>query len=469
MRRRDLAAFVAAGILATAGVLTMPLGAQATEGPGVAAVVDEPTDGPSETPAPSPTGEPTPSEGPTPTDDPEPTDPDPTDPPTGEPEPSPTPTPSEDPDGSGEVEVDDAVFTWSMSEQTNARSHNPLAINFMSAGEANPGRGGIHLPRGKWKASQGKATIQKRTKAGRWRTATWDGLRTDADGNSIGLYGPFSGHRVQLTGGTGTVDPGADDAKLSWKGTWTVVYYSGNTVFTLTDPVLEVQDGKGELRARGGGWAADRVDLDEWNPVTPEVVPVVTFSKVDVTDEGLVVEPDYAGVQVEGSVPQKRSGDAWGSFPQEFISFLEPMGTDQFWYSTGLQSDWTKVPTPIRVGWQGAEPETPAPTKPRPPQPEPSNPVTTAPPVIPAPVPQLPTPSLPTSVPQLPAAAPLTAETPWQAFGATGTATQVTAAAPQDLRLTSASSSTTPWVVGGAFLLGAALLLLVPVSGRSTR
>ncbi|QCC77893.1 hypothetical protein [Nocardioides daphniae] len=192
-------------------------------------------------------------------------------------------------------------------------------------------------------------------------------------------------------------------------------------------------------------------------------VPVVTLSDVDVTAAGLVVTPDYAGHVVEGTVPQKRTGEHWGAFPQEFVTFLEPMGTDQFWYSTGLQSDWTKLPTPIRVAVAGTTVKEPPPA-PKPERADPTNAVT----LPPAPTGPVAAPALPGQVPMadLPAVG---APDPTSYGTSLGPVSVEAAAAVDDVRLASARASHTPWVVGGVLLLGAALLLLVPVRGRVAR
>ncbi|WP_110241686.1 hypothetical protein [Nocardioides gilvus] len=399
---------------------------------------------------------------------------------------TPAPSPSEAPQESGVRRVDDAVFAWSISQQSNAQSHNPLTNNFLSAGAADPGRGGMVLSSRRWSAQTDHVEIQKVDAAGTWRQATWEGLGTDANGTPIGLYGPFSGHRVRITHGSGTLDPGNDDATVQWRGTFTVVYYGGNTVFTLTDPKLTVTGGVGRLTATGGGWASDRFDPTVWEAVEPREVPVVELRDVDVTETGLEVTPGYRGVPVTGPESQVRSGADWGSFPQEFVSFLEPMGASQFWYSTGLQSDWTKLPQPIAVGWQGAEPESPRSTTPAPTQ-TPQNPVKTAPPVStarPTPAPSstsAPPPSKQPDVPVLaradsaqPPPAPSSGNLPPgggsdELLGQAASPLQVSSVASEAAPPATPQTLSTAWAVGGALLLAAALLLLVPTAPRRPR
>src|SRR5690606_6530268 len=143
------------------------------------------------------------------------------------------------------------------------------------------------------------------------------------------------------------------------------------------------------------------------------------------------------------------------------------LGIDQFWYSTGLNSDWTKAPTPVAVGWQGVEPRVPGPTDaPTPAPPEPSNPVIVPPATFPGG--SLPTPTGAAAPPAPltgPAAAPvaLTGRT----YRLAGQPTQVTATAAGET-LRAAERSPVWWFAGGVLLVGAAVLLLFPTGRRRT-
>lgn len=396
------------------------------------------------------------------------------------------------------LSVEDAVLRWAVNNQTGARSHNPTAINFLAAGVADPGRGGVELPQGKWRAKVGNVEIQKRRAAGGWRTATWDGLGTDPTGAAIEVYGPFSGHRVSFTAGVGTVDPTTDSAHLQWEGTFTVLYYSGNSAFTLSDPTLEVTNGAGTLTAELGGWASGRDDPGVWEPVAAQRVVVADLPAVDLTDAGATVTPAYAQVQVAGTVEQVRTGEHWGSFPAPMVAALAPLGIDQFWYSTGLQSDWTKVAAPVLIGYAGQAPEdaedaeeegedgadSPGDDDKSQGKPKPSNPVRTPPATTPAPTP-VPS-SAPVAATPMPSAAP-TATEPAAGSSAADTASatlqaalaaglsrpvqvdatrSVASADARPADATSASTAAAGWWVGGALLLAAAVLLLIPAPPR---
>lgn len=452
------ASVVAAGVALT---LTLPGAAMATDDAATTGPTASPTAGPSATA--EPTGSPSPTSSPSPTGSPSPTvSPTPTPSTSASPEPSASVSPSATPSApaDGAVAITGAEFAWSMNQQSNARSHNPMAINHFGAGET-----GASLSYGEWlvtdkswRATSGNVRIEKASRAGQWRTATWAGLQTDAAGKTIQSEGPFSGHRVRLVKGKGTVDPQAEDARISWTGTWSVVYYSGNSVFTVTDPVLEVEAGAGVLTAELGGWAGARDDLSVREKVAPRRVVIATLRGVDVTAKGVDVTPRYDRVKVSGTVPQRTDEAGWGSFPQEMIAFLGPLGIDQFWYSTGLRADWTKKPAAISVAYAGGDVSSevpPVPTE----KPAPINPVTqrpTAPLLTPPSVPaQVPVPALP---PETSAA--LAPVSPVDS----GAAQHRLAAAPVAAR----AADPTGWWIGSVLLLAASGLLLFPSPRRRT-
>jgi hypothetical protein len=72
--------------------------------------------------------------------------------------------------------------------------------------------------------------------------------------------------------------------------------------------------------------------------------------------------PDYLGVEVTPvSGTQTRTGDNWGSFPQDFVTFQGLTGQSSYWYSSGGAADPKKIALPITVEWQLASPPGPAP------------------------------------------------------------------------------------------------------------
>lgn len=372
----------------------------------------------------------------------------------------PEPSESDRPETDG-VEVDNAVFRWGINNQSNARSHNPGAYNFFSAGVANPGRGGVHLLEKHWRAKSGNVLIQKWMGRKRgWRTAAWEGWKTNEAGKPTGVDRDFSLHNIVIRGGTGTIDRASGTAEIRWKGTFTVVYYSGNTIFTVTDPVLTVADGRGELTGVLGGFASERDNMSQWKPVTPVRATVATLDAVRLGKRGFSSTPAYEGVQAKGFADQVTDG-RWGAFPQSMLDFLKPLAIAQFWYSTGLATDDTKLPLPLTVSYDEADEVTPTPT------PEPSapptvdNPVNNAPPPAPQQAPQVAAPAPAAAAPGLPAEVP---ESHRQLLAAAdlGAVTPV-AASPAE----QGDPDRTWWLVG-SLLLVAALLLFIPARPRRT-
>lgn len=360
-------------------------------------------------------------------------------------------------------QLDGAVLRWGINNESSNRAFAPDTFNFLSAGRVpDPGKGGSTLPRQRWRQQAGDVAIQKWDGA-RWRPATWAGLSTDSSGRPLGspTAGTFSGHRFVFTGGTGEVDPEAGSAHLAWDGDVTVLYYSGMSLFYLSDPVLDVADGRGRLTATVQGYASSVDDPDSWAPVPPASVTVAELPDVDLSDAaGFSAEPAYLGVAVTG-VDQVTTGEHAGAFPQSFVDYMDRLGTAAFWVSSGGSTDAFKVPLPLTVGYDGsAAPPEPTPTVEPPPTQEPiDNPVVpppatvtiTAPPA-PAPVaapPPAPVPSGASTTPGadvLPAAAQLVAS-------------PQSSAAPAEPE----SGVTAVWWLGSGLLLAAALTLLIPI------
>lgn len=400
-----------------------------------------------------------------------------------EPEPTASPTPSgpttppatAEPD-EGELEVDDAVFRWGVNNESNNRAFAPGTFNFFSAGKVpDPGRGGVEIPRSRWRQARGNVGIEKWN--GRaWRPATWAGLRTDSSGQALGAptAGTFSNHTFVIRGGEGTVDPAAGAARITWDGDVTLIYYSGMSFFYLSDPVLTVANGTGRVTATVGGYASSVADPTQWAPVPSRQVTVAELPQVDLSDErGFVAEPAYRGVPVTG-VPQRTDGPDWGAFPQSFVDYMDRLGTAAFWYSSGAATDPFKVPLPVTVSYDAGS-TVPQPT----PSAQPSATEDVDPPEAVAPPPAPSAPVAPPAPPALPAVEPPVASLP-ASVPLTVSELAAFELAPRpatQLRLTSAGAvdaspdaARTPWLwwSGGAVLLLAAVLLLLP-AGRPGR
>lgn len=378
------------------------------------------------------------------------------------------PAMAEEDEPSTVVQLDDAVLRWGVNNESSNRAYAPRTYNFFSAGRVpDPGEGGETVPQSRWKPSSGAVQIQK-WNGSTWRRATWAGLSTDSDGNPLGspTAGVFSNHRFVVSGGTGEVDSDAGTAHVEWNGDLTILYYSGMSMVYVSDPVLDVADGRGTLTATVQGFASSVDDPEIWEPVEPATVTLADLPDVDLSDErGLTATPAYLGVKVDGL--GQVTGDRYsGSFPQSFVDYMDRLGTAPFWLSSGAATDPFKVALPLSVGFDAAV-EQPEPTPTAEPTKEPiENPVVPPPVTVtvtaqpdpavqPAPPPvELPTVSAPPTVAAvgpLPAAAQL-----------------VAAPAPAAATPTDEPTDPTPvWWLGAGLLLAAALTLLSPFRKES--
>ncbi|WP_193612102.1 hypothetical protein [Nocardioides lijunqiniae] len=464
-------AVAATALVATSGSAA-PAGTTAADEPAPTSTSPTATADPTETTSPTDA----PSE--TPTDDPTPT-PTPT---------APTPTPTDDPT-SGPFTVDDAQLRWGVNDESNNAAFAPGTFNFFSAGEVrDPGAGGQRLPlrsggatwsNGKparWSARAGEVRIEKRRPDGSYALAAFDGTSTDVAGSRLTTGGgSFSDHQVVIDGGTGTVDPAAGRATVSWKGTFTVLYYSGMTFFTVSDPQLVVTPTTARLSGTLGGYASDMNDTSTWVKVPGRRVVLADLPRAGLrlpTTGGITGTPSYLRVRHDApsaGVTQVRTGPSWGAFPASFLTAMHRLGSAAYWYSSGGSADAHKVPLPLTVSYSAGSPVT-APVDPQPtaePTAEPTQPSAPVAPAPPAPLPPA-GPGLPAQAPAVlpPGAAPAGATPP--IFDPRLPAVPVVNA--QTLPAASrATSSGHPWEwwTGSLLLLGAAALtILGNVSSR---
>ncbi|KQW45202.1 hypothetical protein ASC77_20740 [Nocardioides sp. Root1257] len=368
----------------------------------------------------------------------------------------------------GPTELDGVSLRWGLNDESSNRAFAPRTYNFFSAGRVpDPGKGGTTLPRDRWHQSTGDVEIEKWSGSA-WKPATWAGLTTDSNGAALGspTAGTFSKHRFVFGAGAGTADVAAGTAHVAWDGDVTVLYYSGMSFFTISDPVLDVADGRGTVTATVSGYASSVDDPTSWAPVPAAQVTLADLPDVTLDEDGLTAAPAYLGVTVSGA-GQAAGGASFGSFPQTFVDYMKRLGTAAFWLSSGASTDAFKVPLPLTVAFTSAEEEvepTPsvAPTKQpidNPVVPPPVTVTVTAAPVPVAPIapPVAPTlPAVPTS-----SAAALGATLPSAAQLVAAPLTSTDAVEPE-------SDATWIWWLGGGLLLVAALTLLVPV-GRPRR
>ncbi|WP_300682295.1 hypothetical protein [Nocardioides sp.] len=362
--------------------------------------------------------------------------------------------------------LDDVQLRWGVNDETNNIAY--FGANFLSAGKL-PNKGANHaVTPSEWSQRSGDVSIEKWSAGAKaYRAATWAGLTTDTSGAAItsATSGRFSGHQVVLSGGTGTIDAAAGEAEIRWTGSFTVAFYSGYSFFYVTDPVLRVRAGHGVLTATLGGFGSSQANTSVWAPLPDTVATLADLGQVDLTVErGFTVTPAYRGVAVTlpaGTAAQDRTGATWGSFPQSFVDFQAQTGLSSFWYSSGVALDANKVAAPLTVSLRADDPVVVAPTQTSTPAATVTNPVKTA-PAAPVTV---------TATATTAVLAPPAATAPAQPGGATpvtsAAGATLTQARPVEtvlaLRAATAEPAPAPawpWLIGGAALLAAALLLV---------
>ncbi|MFN3340718.1 MAG: hypothetical protein ACK40Z_13550 [Dietzia sp.] len=263
------------------------------------------------------------------------------------------------------LELTDAEFRWGLTVQSSGPSHGP-GLNFLSAGDSTSALAGsgATITEQTWRATSGNVAIEKRSASGATATATWAGTQTDQSGKPLrdAASSRYSGLEMVFGKGAGTVDAQAGTAEIEWKGTASVLYYSGLVFLSVKDPVLTVTPTKAIVTATLGGRQSSQDNPEVSLPITSRTVVIADLPRNRVElggEKGFSVTPEYLGVPYSakaGENPQTRDGNNWGSFPGEFVDFAADAGSGGFWYSTGT-SDNTKPALPIAVSWKSTEPE----------------------------------------------------------------------------------------------------------------
>ena len=274
--------------------------------------------------------------------------------------------------------VDDAVFDWSVNDESTGGSYFG-GCNFLVAGEA--GDAGSARIWNKNDANEvyptdadgnfvdGNTSIVKtndRKSTFATKCQTGDGVSVNGKINAQ-AENNHTGDRIEIKNGTGTVDPDGNNASIQWDGSWSFAYYGGMTYWTISDPKLEVKNGKGTITGTYSGYGADMDDPSIWLKLTPREGDVVEIQNgdVDVTDEGFEFTPDYLGVETdtEGRNPQapKNSENEswWGAMPQDWIDFNVETGQDSYWFTsagpaTSIQP--RKTTNPVTVEYTAKAP-----------------------------------------------------------------------------------------------------------------
>ncbi|MGO1543085.1 MAG: hypothetical protein ACTHXA_01970 [Gulosibacter sp.] len=252
--------------------------------------------------------------------------------------------------------VTDATFSWTVNVESGSRAAIPGHYNFLSAGIAgDAGASRVWKEEDNlYKAEDGNVTITKPDAEGNQVLASWDTKHLDPNGAVLGFSNP-SHNQVNITGGSGTVDPEADNAEIQWEGSFSIVYYSGLTYWSLSDIKLEVTDGVGQFTGWATGYGASMSDRTQWEALEGREIVVADLPAVDVTEDGFVVKPAYEGVAVdintETMMDQVLTGSYPGSFPQSWVDFSEFTQQSSYWYSSGGSFDHKKEAAPITVSY----------------------------------------------------------------------------------------------------------------------
>lgn len=274
------------------------------------------------------------------------------------------------PASAAESSITDAVFTWSLNNESGGGAYDG-SCNFLVAGAAgNSGssRSWTAADVGTlYKTSDANVEILKPDANGNPVAPNWDTKCDAPNGTKVTAWGAganlYTGNYVRISGGTGTTDA-AGTTTVSWTGSFTVAYYAGLTYWSASDPVLTVDAaGNGKLTATGTGFGASMEDPTKWGAIAPTQITLATFANGELTADGFQATPAYRGVEVTlGSGAQSRTGADWGAFPQDFVDFQMVTGQASYWYSSGAARDGAKVANPVRVSFTSTEeqPETPS-------------------------------------------------------------------------------------------------------------
>ncbi|AZL06575.1 LPXTG cell wall anchor domain-containing protein [Brevibacterium aurantiacum] len=277
--------------------------------------------------------------------------------------------------------VEDAVFDWSVNDESTGGSYFG-GCNFLVAGEAGDAGSAriwnrddadnVYPTDAEGNFVDGNTSIVKTN----GKKSTFDTKCRTGDGVSVNgkinaqAENNHTGDRVEIKNGTGTIDPDGDNASIQWDGSWSFAYYGGMTYWTISDPKLEVKDGKGTITGTYSGYGADMDDPSIWLKLKPREGEVVEIQngEVDVTDEGFEFTPDYLGVktETEGRNPQApksaENESWWGAMPQDWIDFNVETGQDSYWFTsagpaTSIQPRKTTNPVTVEYTAQAPAPD----------------------------------------------------------------------------------------------------------------
>lgn len=264
----------------------------------------------------------------------------------------------------GDISIVDAQFRWGLNAESGAGAFAG-GCNFLSAGRAGDvGAGGIvwTAAHDLYRASDGAVRIEKPDAGGEFRPATWADRCLDASGAPLTTASltQTSGNHVVIDGGTGTLSTDGR-LRITWKGSFTVVFYGGMTYWSVTDPVLAVDSaGNGTVTATASGYGASMEDLSRWEALPERSIVLANLSNIRTEGgSGFMTEPLYHGVAVTDAGQAERTAENqayWGSFPASFVQYQKLTGQAGYWLTTGGQRDKAKVPTTLYISYDARAP-----------------------------------------------------------------------------------------------------------------
>ncbi|MCD4557211.1 hypothetical protein [Schaalia sp. lx-100] len=278
-----------------------------------------------------------------------------------------TPAPSDEQGSSTPLEG--VKIRWGMNDESSSASFNPGTCNFLSAGTSgSKGSSAVWTEAdGLYSSQDGHVRIVKADSNGGWTQASWATRCLDRNGRQVGLQpiGWTTQSEVEISEGKGEVRSDGS-LRVSWTGSWTVVYYGGMTYWSAKNPVLTLDaQGNGTLRAVASGYGADRENTQEWKAIPEQEITLAQLRGVDMSAArragGFSHTPEYVGVAIrtpngsEAQAPRtEQNKDFWGSFPQDFVDFQGLTGQGSYWYSSNGQRDRAKVASPVNVSFSSA-------------------------------------------------------------------------------------------------------------------
>ncbi|MCI1787316.1 MAG: hypothetical protein LKI58_04520 [Actinomyces sp.] len=269
--------------------------------------------------------------------------------------------PAQAAEASGERAVSGVSFQWGVNAESGGGAYYG-GCNFLSAGEAGDA-GSSRLWQASdvgtlYQASEGNTSVLKPDSEGDLVAASWETRCQNRYGTSIGgrtagltITGSgtpaeqptYSENVVRIAGGSGTLDPSTDSAHIEWDGSFTIVYYGGMTYWSISDPVLDVENGTGTITGTASGIGASMDDPTRWEPLeSMEDMHLADLSGVEVSESGIEVTPDFLGVSVPDEINGRNSQAErtsaneswWGAFPASWLEFNTRTQQDSYWYTT---------------------------------------------------------------------------------------------------------------------------------------